>query len=49
MVKDYKVKKEEAEHRLKGRSRFRLILLSQQEAERYRRWAARLARIAGEN
>jgi len=34
---------------VKGKSKFRLILLSQQEAERYRRWVARLARISGDN
>ena len=44
-----KVKQEEAVPRLKDRFRFRLILLSQQEARRYRRWVARLARISDEN
>jgi hypothetical protein len=30
----------------KGKSKFRLILLSQQEAARYRRWLSRLARLS---
>jgi hypothetical protein len=30
----------------KGKPKFRLILLSQQEAARYRRWLARLARLS---
>ena len=46
---DPKVKQAEEEPRLKGKPKFRLILLSQQETERYRRWLARFARISGQN
>ena len=51
MAKDVysKVNKTEVDPWLKGKFKFRLILLRQQEAERYRRWLARLAPISGEH